>query len=357
MLKGILCTLILMSNFTYSRELKIALSSLKSKEIYLKIDNKAILTEYITPKGNIMEKKYSEGNLIKLKIEDLKYINFDGKKVKELTVKKIKKKSSFTISKDNVKFHSYRGDMQFIVEDEHILPINIVLPEKYLYSVIPSEIGNHFPKEAIKAQTLAARTYLFYNKEKRKKKKYDLTDDTRFQVYSGMEKENKKINKLIDETKGEVIYYKSRPINAVYHSTSGGYTVNNEDVWMGKAVPYLRAVALPGFEWMSPLENWEFSMSKKEFSENAGFRVDKIRVLDVKSNRAKRIELIGEKKEIITGNELRRIFGYKNIHSTQFIIENKKGSFLVKGKGFGHGVGMIQYGAYGLAKREKLIKR
>jgi len=261
------------------------------------------------------------------------------------------------LSTDGKSFSPYRGDMEFIQYKGRVLPVNSIQSEEYIYSVVPSEIGHYFPTEAIKAQVLAARTYLYYNLANYKYNQFDLLDNVNSQMYLGRERENEKINALVNKTVGEIIIHENKPINALYYSTSGGRTANNEDVWGGAPVPYLRGKRDSASEAKSPRLNWSVSIAKKELSEKAGFRVDSIRIIKVASNRVHTLELVGSKRKRISGNELRRIVGYNKLHSTQFRVTDGGRSFSFKGKGSGHGVGMSQYGAYGLASAGKSYER
>lgn len=284
-------------------------------------------------------------------------LRFKGIYAKEIRVFKGEFNAVVMLSSDGKTYSPYRGDMEFIPYKGRVLPINSIQSEEYIYSVVPSEIGHYFPTEAIKAQVLAARTYLYYNLANYKYEKFDLLDNVNSQMYLGRERENEKINTLVNETVGEIIIHEGKPINALYYSTSGGRTANNEDVWGGAAVPYLRGKKDSASEAKSPRLNWNVSISKKELSQKAGFRVDRIRVIKVASNRVHTLELIGSQRKRISGNELRRIVGYNKLHSTQFRVTDKGSTFAFKGKGSGHGVGMSQYGAYGLANDGKSYDR
>lgn len=280
-------------------------------------------------------------------------VNYRGVTSENIKVFKGDYSSVIMLSKDGKSFSPYRGDMEFIIYKGKVLPVNSVQSEEYIYSVVPSEIGSYFPQEAIKAQVLAARTYLYYNLSSYKYENFDLLDNVNSQMYLGKEREDQKINTLVNDTVGEIIIYNDKPINALYYSTSGGRTVNNEDVWGGAVVPYLRGFRDSADESRSPRLNWSVSISKQELSDKVGFRVDRVRVKKVASNRVHTIELSGSKRKTISGDELRRLVGYNKIFSTQFQVRDNGKNLTFTGKGSGHGVGMSQYGAYGLANSGK----
>ena len=296
--------------------------------------------------------KVSENQKAKIQVVGNK-VSYNGIQSEDIKLYKGEYNSLIMLSTDNNVFSPYRGDMEFISYKGKVLPVNSVQSEEYIYSVVPSEIGHYFPGEAIKAQVLAARTYLYYNLSNFKYEKFDLLDNVNSQMYLGKERENEKINDLVNETVGEIITYEKKPINALYYSTSGGRTANNEDVWGGAEVPYLRGKKDSANESKSPRLNWSVTISKDELSKKAGFRVDRIKVKKVASNRVHSVELSGSNRKTISGNELRRIVGYNKIFSTQFRVRDTGKNLTFTGKGSGHGVGMSQYGAYGLANSGK----
>ena len=177
-------------------------------------------------------------------------------------------------------------------------------------------------------------------------------------MYLGYDRESSNINRLVNETFNEVLVYDGKPIEALFHSTSGGKTASNEDVWpSGKPIPYLRGVDDTGNGTISPRENWVLEVTKSELNNIAGFIIKDINILETGNDRVKYIELIGtSKKKKYTGEELRRALGVNRLNSTMFIIEEKENSFIFTGSGFGHGLGMPQYSAYTMAESGKNYK-
>lgn len=158
---------------------------------------------------------------------------------------------------------AYRGEMSFnIINDSTLISINRVDVESYLYGVVPSESPASWPLEALKAQTLAARTYAISNLKPFAFNGYDLQDNTYDQVYGGYASEYESTNRAVDETKGEKIYYNGKLIDAVFHSTSGGSTENSENVW-ANPLPYLRGVD-DEYSNISPITYWEEVYSKED---------------------------------------------------------------------------------------------
>lgn len=353
----IFITIVLLKSLSFSfgsfiqEDLRVALNKFSGEKVFFKAQKGPLFVEI----GYGLEKSTFEvphGQVKAVSLEGGK-LSFEGKCSDIIRVYQGDFNSEFSLSRDECKYSTYRGDLEFIIYKNQIMPVNSVQSEEYLYSVVPSEIGSDFPEEAIKAQILAARTYLYHNIQNYKYKEFDLMDNVNSQMYLGKGRESSKINKLVDSTVGEIIVFEGKPINALYHSTSGGITANNEDVWGGEPLPYLRSIDDSDNEEKSPRKSWTASITKSELSENLGFSVDKIEVLSMSSGRVINLELIGDIRKTVSGNELRKMVGYNKIHSTQFEVKDEGEKFFFSGKGSGHGVGMSQYGAYGLAVKGK----
>lgn len=332
-------------------DLRVAIKRYTGSRVYFKGEKGDLYVEMGSGEDKLIY-KIPEGKVGEIYIRNNRIV-YNGKSTGVIRVYKGSYDSIVYLSTDKENYSPYRGDMEFIPYREKVLPVNSVQSEEYLYSVVPSEIGHYFPTEAIKAQVLAARTYLYYNLNNYKYEDFDLLDNVNSQMYLGKSRENEKINQLVNTTVGEIITYKGSPINALYYSTSGGRTANNEDVWGGAAVPYLRGKRDTASEAKSPRRQWSVSISKDELSKKAGFKVNSIKVLRVASNRVHTVELIGSHRKRMSGDDLRRMVGYNKLHSTQFKVADKGRSFAFTGRGSGHGVGMSQYGAYGLANSGK----
>jgi stage II sporulation protein D len=354
-LKKILLFFILLSTLSFSFDyqlsldtfgplIRVGLKRFENNSVYIKAINGNLLIKYnnkttILSKNNSINVSYSNNKI--------KILNSTTDKV---MIKKLDIISMFDISKDGKTYSTYRGELELLPDNNNILPINIVRTEEYLYSVVPSEIGFSFPDEAIKAQAVAARTYLFYSMRNKKFSLYDVEDGVTSQVYLGYDKENKKINDLINQTENQVITYNGEYINALFHASSGGYTANSEDVW-GTEIPYLRSVDDRENDIESPRKVWNYKISKQSFSKLVGFNVSSIEIIEIKSKRAKRVKIIGDKTIIISGDKLRQIVGYSKIFSTMFTVKSSGNYFYFSGSGSGHGVGLPQWSAYTLAKK------
>jgi len=120
--------------------------------------------------------------------------------------------------------------------------VNVIDIEEYLWSVVPAEMPAGWHPEALKAQAVAARTYAIFRLGSLAHRGYDLCDTTFSQVYMGVSSEHANTTEAVNATRGIMIFHDNQPIEAVYFSSSGGFTDNSENVWVA-TVPYLRAVA------------------------------------------------------------------------------------------------------------------
>jgi stage II sporulation protein D len=256
----------------------------------------------------------------------------------------------------------YRGRTLLLPQKAGLTAINYVDIEQYLYSVLGAEMSGNWPQEALKAQAVAARSYALHKRLKSETDLYDVDDTQSSQVYKGLQTESSGTYAAVDATAGQVLTYNSQIILAVFHSASGGHTENVEDVWM-EPLPYLRAV--PDFDQGAPVYQWQENFSRAQISN----RISGVgNVISMKPERTTaygsvlRMKVVGDGgSRIMTGADLRRVL---NLRSTRFKVIPQYGGgasarnsgqpptgFQVAGKGFGHAVGMSQWGAYNLARQ------
>ncbi|MBC6422910.1 MAG: SpoIID/LytB domain-containing protein [Hormoscilla sp. SP5CHS1] len=258
----------------------------------------------------------------------------------------------------------YRGRVLLVPSQSGLTAVNYVDIEHYLYSVLGGEMPPSWPLEALKAQAVAARSYALYQREKTANKIYDLGDTTAWQVYQGVEDEYISTQQAVNATAGQVLIHDGKIIEAVFHSSSGGHTENVEDIWTA-SLPYLRAV--PDFDQNAPVFEWKKTFSGDILSSlisSVGNILSLTPERTTPHGRITTMKVIGDKGEkVVTGKELRKLLSLK---STLFTIsplgesadfsgtvdENSPpSSFQVVGRGFGHGLGLSQYGANALARR------
>lgn len=245
---------------------------------------------------------------------------------------------------------TYRG--QLLIEAQNSGPkafsvINLVDIEDYLLSVVPSEMPSSWCLEALKAQAIAARSYAIANMGKHQKDGYDLKASTEDQVYTGVQAEADTTNTAVSETTGLVIKHANKPISAFFHSAAGGFTETAENVWSNE-LPYLKSV--PDFDDQSPHFNWKRNYSLTDVESRllkSGFDVGGILGLfplsRAGSQRVKSVLVSGSLKTIVvSGEDMRRIF---TLPSTVFNIAPAENGYILAGRGFGHGLGLSQWGA------------
>ncbi len=248
---------------------------------------------------------------------------------------------------------SFRGEIEIIKEKENLLMvINSLGLEKYIKGVLRREISDRWPLEVIKAQAVAARTYALYSKEERKGKLFDVRRDIYSQVYGGRMSERYRTNLGVDRTRGQVLVYQKKYLPAYYHATCAGHTENVANLWGNKILP-LRGVEC-SFCKRSPHYSWKRNLRLKNIQEklNAnGYNLSLIKEIQVlKRNKSNRIEILKiimrNGKEIeISGKDFRQIIGPNVIKSNNYFIEMKGYYVDFIGKGWGHGVGLCQWGA------------
>lgn len=269
---------------------------------------------------------------------------------------KIYFKSSGSGAAFAVKGNQYRGVIKAIASPSGVTLVNQVSMEDYLKGVVPCEIVPSWQMDAIKAQAVAARTYAMFHKNGYRSAGYDVTDDTRTQVYRGVSAETEATNRAVMETAGEVVTYGGSPIDAVFHASGGGYTENCENVW-GSAVPYLKGV--PEDKYATP---WKKTISLSSFMKMAdvgklkGIKLSALHIGEAHktsdrgiSGRVKSVTLVGSKgNRVVSGDRLQQIY---DLNSTLFDLSVSGNQLVITGYGYGHGLGLSQWGAEAMAEK------
>jgi stage II sporulation protein D len=228
--------------------------------------------------------------------------------------------------------------------------INYLPIEDYLLSVVPSEMPSSWPIEALKAQAIAARSYAYANLGKHGSEGYDLKDNTEDQAYSGIKSEYDSTNLAVSSTSNFVVKYDGKPICAYFHSTSGGSTELSENVW-SKPLPYLKAVA--DYDDLSPHFSWSRKYSIDEVEGKLAPGLGPILTVFVvsrsKSQRVSNLLVVGKiDAKLLSGEMVRRQL---KLPSTNFNVFSSPGCYIFCGRGFGHGLGLSQWGARALAEQ------
>lgn len=205
----------------------------------------------------------------------------------------------------------YRGALLLLVRDGRIQAINQLGIEAYLPSVVGSEMPATWPKAALQAQAVAARTYAL--RQRGSKGDFDVRATVSSQVYKGIESETDTTRDAVASTRALVLVHNGRLINAVFHSSSGGATEPSGEVWQSQ-MPYL--VSVTDHDEHSPVHRWnqrfEARDLRRRFQETGG--VERLRVLSTSSTgRVRSARIQGPRGSlVITGRELRQRLGLKS---------------------------------------------
>ncbi|MDX2212332.1 MAG: SpoIID/LytB domain-containing protein [Oculatellaceae cyanobacterium bins.114] len=256
----------------------------------------------------------------------------------------------------------YRGRTLVVATGSGVTAVNYVDLEQYLYSVVGGEMPTNWPLEALKAQAVSARSYALYQRQTSANAVFDVGDTTSWQVYRGVEEETNTTQAAVQQTEGQVLTYQGQIIEAVFHSSSGGYTENVEDVWT-QPLPYLRAVQ--DFDQGAPVYQWSETISADRLRQAISGIGNILSIVPDRTTPRGRIvtmRVTGETgSRVVSGAELRRALQLRStlfsitpilgqVASTQSVPSIPTG-FLIDGRGFGHGLGMSQWGAYNLASQ------
>lgn len=254
----------------------------------------------------------------------------------------------------------YRGALELRHKGGGLTAVNIVPVDDYLLSVVPEEMPVDWPAEAIRAQSVAARSFALASRGRHASEGYDLCTTTHCQLYTGTAAEKSASNAAIKATRGEVLTYGGKPIEALFHTDSGGMTENSEDVW-GSHVPYLRAAKDTPTKTMP----WTKTISRADLERKLaakGHDIGKVRSIALSplaigrsakdrtaSGRVKTMMVKGTKgTATLSGTTWRSLLGLK---STLFDAKLAKDMVTFTGYGSGHGLGISQWGAERMAAK------
>ncbi len=354
-----------------------------------------IASKYMTPKGKIILRNLKTSQVF----ESTKPIFIKGG---EITLHNVPVGVGYHWEKEVS--NRYPETISFTVDNEGKLTvINLVSIETYLKGVVPSEMPDGFPLEALKAQAVAARSEALSKIGKvHSQDPFDVCDQVHCQVYSGISKRKPSTDRAVDETRGLVMLNHDQICDAVYSAVCGGHTENSYHVWEGDYVDYLQGSydspkslkqfgdlsqednarewidsyppvfcntikewILPSMEYCRKYFRWETKISQElltkvveKYSDNTiGEIIDIIPLKRGVSGRIILLKIVGTNDELILNKELtiRKFLSPETLWSSCFYVQKKRDEtnipveFIFRGAGFGHGVGMCQTGAAGLA--------
>jgi stage II sporulation protein D len=248
------------------------------------------------------------------------------------------------------------GRVRLLARNGQLLAVAVVALETYVAAVISRETPQLFHPEALKAQAVASRTYAHGAMRKPRDSAYDILGSVEDQVFEGIDNVSSGFSNATSETSGLVLLYRGELVQTVYHSTCGGRTESAANAW-GKDIQYLRSQTCEDCS-SSPAYRWQYRMTRAE-----GRRVGRsmgipagedLRISIASLNSSGRISRIllfssGVSREAQAA-AFRNAVGYAKMRSLWATIEPNGDEWIIKGRGYGHGVGMCQYGANGMAK-------
>lgn len=280
----------------------------------------------------------------------------------------------------------YRGMLRVHSGRTSLTIVNILYVEDYLKGVVPPELGpvTEIDAEAIKAQAIAARTYTISHLGQYSSDAYDMKSDVSDQLYQGVSVEKKIVSDAIDRTEGEVARYGGDFIHAYYHSTCGGQTDNIENVWEKEALPYLVSVSCHDMCQPSKYYLWSETLTAVKLAKRISNYETNLRGREVSYSRIDSIYIAGTESRsqhpglrtqelVIVANNIRLVYLRDRIRwvvgrsanpnlilrSDHFELTNLRynnngsvSEVTFSGRGYGHGLGMCQMGALGMARSE-----
>ena len=246
---------------------------------------------------------------------------------------------------------SYRGGMLIRVVGGGLQLINVVRLEDYLYSVVPAEMPPNWSLEALKAQAVIARTYAVSRLNP--KADFDLCATQQCQVYPGVNKESERSSQAVALTRGQIVAWNGKPAQTFFSSDNGGWTASANEVW-GMNLPY--SVAQPDPFSKSPKSTWQIKVPWSRVSSIASAYARVGTLSDVKvnsySNSGRPLELTltgSGGKAVVKGAEAGGFVKSLGGYSTRVAFGSNPDGLVMAGAGYGHGVGLSQYGALGMA--------
>jgi stage II sporulation protein D len=269
--------------------------------------------------------------------------------------------ASFRLTSDRplkLNGREYPSPLDLVRNGEGIAVVNELPMEDYLPGVLRAEAGERFPKEALRAQAIVARTYAAHQRKISAGKPYNIVASTANQQYFGRVPPPSPVWDAVRETTGQVLLWEGEVFPAFYHTESGGYTEDPRTVFAARNMPGLKPVVCP-FSAGSPHYFWNLDVKLGELSDalkRGGVDVGRVRAISIvertPSLRAATVTVAGTRGSAqLRGNDFRRMLGYDVFKSTLFAVAVDGEVARFAGRGYGHGVGMCQWGAKGMAER------
>jgi stage II sporulation protein D len=261
----------------------------------------------------------------------------------------------------------YPATLEIVRYGEGLAIVNELRLEEYVVGVLRAETSERWPLETLRAQAIVARTYAAFHRASSGTKPYHVVASTTHQMYLGHVPASSPIWDAVRDTAGQVLLWDGELFPAFYHSTSGGYTEDPRTVFAARNMPALKAIrdefsaAAPHFYWTLDLKLTDLA----DILRRNGYDVGTVTAIEVTertpSLRVASLTVHGTRSPArLRGNDFRRMVGYETVKSTLFAVALDGAVARFSGRGYGHGVGMSQWGAKGMAeqgyKAEKILE-
>ncbi|MGH7277596.1 MAG: SpoIID/LytB domain-containing protein [Candidatus Rokuibacteriota bacterium] len=251
----------------------------------------------------------------------------------------------------------YSAPLELVRIGDGLAVVNELPLEEYLVGVLRGEMSERFPPEALRAQAIVARTYAAYFRMTGEGKPFHIVAATSHQQFFGRVPPSSPLWTAVTETAGQVLRWEGAVFPAFYHAESGGYTEESRNVFSGSQ-PALKAVRC-AFSGTSPHFHWALDLRLADLGEmlrRHGLDVGAVRAIAVTertaSLRAVSVTVRGSHGIVrLRGNDFRRMIGYETLKSTLFAVAVGRDTARFSGRGYGHGVGMCQWGARAMAEQ------
>ncbi|MBI1976364.1 MAG: SpoIID/LytB domain-containing protein [Candidatus Omnitrophica bacterium] len=257
----------------------------------------------------------------------------------------------------------FRGGMDvYRQKNQTLLVVNHVDVEDYLQGVLYHEVSHRWPSEVLRAQAVAARTYAIYQTTVSQSKDFDVTSDVFSQVYGGATSEKRRTNRAVEATRGIVLVWNNQIFPAYFHAACGGNTLASNELWKIEIPPLLGVKC--SFCAGSPHFYWKTDMSKETLLarlKKADYPLKDIDGIEMIRNDAagRALDLIlfhPDGQLNMSANAFRLAAGPNEIRSTFFTVDIQNQQIVFRGRGWGHGVGLCQWGAYGMSRQGKKME-
>jgi stage II sporulation protein D len=261
----------------------------------------------------------------------------------------------------------YPAIIEVVRTGEGLAIVNVLRLEDYLVGVLRAETSDKWPGETLRAQAIAARTYAAYHRWLNGAKPYHIVASTTHQMYTGVVPPSSPLWAAVRDTAGQVLLWDGELFPAFYHSASGGYTEDPRAVFGTPNMPALRAIR-DAYSMAAPYFYWTLDLRLADLAEilrRNGLDVGSVAAIEVTertpSLRVATLRVRGTRGTVqLRGNDFRRMVGYEIVKSTLFAVALDSGVARFSGRGYGHGVGMSQWGAKGMAEQgytaEKILE-